>query len=89
MAVVSENKTENMEIANPHFEIVKFTTAAAGDYKDSDKFGQVEAAFAGQQSADGNEIQLSFATQTQGQQRVTITPTTAATTGWLLIIGRK
>ena len=88
---VSEDNTQNMEFNHPAIEVVKFTTQSTdGDYFDSNKpFGQIEATFAAQQTADGNEVRTSFATQTNGTQRVTIIPETAATTGWLVVIGRK
>lgn len=83
-AAVTEDTTINREIFAPDTEIVGFTTAAAGDYYDSKRFAQIEAAFASQETGDGNEIQVSWS-----GSRVTITPITGVTKGTLVIFGRK
>ena len=89
MAAVTESNTENRDDLFPHIEVVKFTTTAAGDYYDSKKFGQVVAAFASQQTADGNEVRVTWSTQSNGVQRIALHPEIAITTGWLTIFGRK
>ncbi len=89
MAVVTLSETVNRELAIPNIEVIQFTTAAAGDTYDSKKFGKVIAAFSAQETADGNEIQLAYSSQSTGSQRITISPGTGITTGWLIIFGRK
>jgi hypothetical protein len=86
---VTEDLTEPREVNHPAIEIVEWTSQSTADYYLSKKFGQIDAAFASQESADGREVQVSWANESTGQPKVTLAPASAATTGYLVIIGRK
>ena len=87
---IDETKTIPMEVHNPRLEIVHFTTQSTdGDYYDCKKLANVQAAFASNLTADGKEIQVSWALLSNGQARVTITPSQVSTEGYLVIIGKK
>ena len=86
---ITESKNAQMDVAHPAFEIVEFTTAGSGDYYDCKKLDKVEAAFVSQDTADGRDIQVSFADKSNGQPRVTLTlESGSVATGYLVIVGR-
>lgn len=88
MAAVTENKTANVDMNHPSVEIIQFTTAASGDTYDSIKFSRVTNAWASQSTTDGQDLQISFANQANGQPRITITTESeAVVTGFLVIEG--
>jgi len=86
---VTENATANLDVGHPSIEVVQFTTASTGDYFDCKKLKHVDSAFACQSTTDGVDIQCSFALQSNGQPRVTLTLETGnVVTGYLIITGR-
>lgn len=88
-APVTENQPCNLEVASPNREVVPFTTANSGDYFDCKKLRHVDGAFACQSTTDGTDIQVSWARQSNGVYRVTLTLETGnAVTGYLIIFGR-
>ncbi len=88
-APVTENKLSNIDVYDPNVEIVQFTTASSGDYYLCRKLKNVDAAFASQGSTDGVEIQCSWANESNGQPKVTLTPESGnVITGTLTIYGR-
>jgi hypothetical protein len=83
-------ETINREVRNPHLEIIEFNTQGIeGDWYDSKKFGQVQAAFACNLTSDSKEIRVSWANQSNGQPRITVIPEEADTNGYLVIFGTK
>ena len=86
---LQEDVTIKKEFNHPAYEIVNFITAGSGDYYNSEKFGQIEGAFAAQRTADGTEIRVTWDTQPNGQPRIYVYPSTGNPTGCLIIIGRK
>ena len=88
--VTVNNTLANIEDSGlPNVEFVPFTTASSGDYFDCKKLSQVDAAFASQETTDGELLQVSWALKSNGQPRVTITTgATGVVTGYLTIIGR-
>lgn len=87
--VVSEDETEPREIFHPCIEVVEYTTSTTdGDWYDSKKFGQIDGVLVANETTNNKEVQASWATQGNGEQRVTLVPEEAATTGYLIIFGR-
>ena len=86
---VTENKESNVDVAHPSVEIVQFSTAASGDYYDCKKISHVDGAFASQSTTDGVDLQITWAEQSNGRPRISITPEAGtAFTGYLTIFGR-
>ena len=89
MAAVTENQTANLDVAHPSIEVVQFTTAASGDTYDSKRFRHIDNAWACQSTTDGVDIQVSWAIQSNGVPRVTLTlESGSVVTGFLVIEGR-
>jgi len=87
-SAVTENKVTNVETNLPA-EIVQFTTAASGDYYDCKYIKEVTGAYVGQSTTDGLNIKVSWALQSNGIPRVTLTLASGtAITGFLTIFGR-
>ena len=90
MAALPVTENSVPDTYHPCIEIVNFTTQSTdGDYYDVKRLGHVENVLVSQETADGTEIQASWANQTNKRPRVTLVPTVAATTGTLIIFGRK
>ena len=86
MAVVTENKNANVKDHSLFsFEFVQFTTAASGDTYVAKTLREIDAAFASQETIDGQEIQVSWS----GNTITLTTESVANVTGYLTIIGRK
>lgn len=92
MAAVTVDSTDAREdAAGPNMEIVEFTPAAAGDYYDFKKLGQVKAVFFANQTTDSQEIRgvISTVSATTGQQRVTVYPETGTDKHFMIAFGVK
>ena len=91
VAAVTVDSTDARECASPNMELVEFTPAAANDYYDFKKLGQVKAVFFANQTTDSQEIGavISTVSATTGQQRVTLTPETGTDKQFMIAFGVK
>lgn len=88
MAAVTENKLANVDMSHPSVEVVQFTTATGADTYLSKKFSRITNAWACQSTADGVDIQVSFANEPNGQPKATLTlESGTVVTGYLVIEG--
>lgn len=89
MAAVTENQTANLDMNHPAFEVVQFTTASGADFYLSKKFAHIDGAYACQSTTDGVDIQVSWALQSNGVPKITLTLESGTNvTGYLVIVGR-
>jgi len=90
-APVTVDSTDAREVAIPSMEIVEFTPAAALDYYDFKKLGQVKAVFFANQTTDSQEVRgvISTVSATTGQQRVTVSPETGTDKLFMVAFGVK
>lgn len=89
MVAVIERTDANVDMNHPAFEVVQYNAINNVTTYDVKKFRHVDAAFACQSSLDGEDIQVSWEKQANGQPRITLTNESRGTlTGWLVIIGR-
>lgn len=70
-------------------ELVKFETQSTSDYYISKKFGQVNAGFATNTKTNNKPIRVNWATQPNGNVKITLTTNEVVTRGYLTIFGRK
>jgi len=89
MAAVTEILTTNLEFDSPNIELVQFQTANSGDYFLSKKLKYIDGAFASQEIKDGEDVQVSWGYDSNGQPRVTLTlESENIVSGFLTIFGR-